>query len=165
MLISKKCSRITKPWGYGSVGRASRSQCEGQGFESPYLHQTRLMTCFFIGDNGICAIKIALATKLQNPWQARADAYAITEAAVGLFLRIPLSPPLATQVEHRLGFSFVSKWLLAHTFGVKRKQVLSSTVQVVRKPPAGMGCDSNVAIPLFQRFSSKKAHHTVRFYF
>ena len=26
-------------WGYGSVGRASRSQCEGQGFESPYLHQ------------------------------------------------------------------------------------------------------------------------------
>ena len=25
-------------WGYGSVGRASRSQCEGQGFESPYLH-------------------------------------------------------------------------------------------------------------------------------
>ncbi len=25
-------------WGYSSVGRASRSQCEGQGFESPYLH-------------------------------------------------------------------------------------------------------------------------------
>ena len=26
-------------WGYGSVGRAMRSQCIGQGFESPYLHQ------------------------------------------------------------------------------------------------------------------------------
>lgn len=25
--------------GYGSVGRAMRSQCIGQGFESPYLHQ------------------------------------------------------------------------------------------------------------------------------
>ena len=25
-------------WGYGSVGRAMRSQCIGQGFESPYLH-------------------------------------------------------------------------------------------------------------------------------
>ena len=28
-------------WGYGSVGRASRSQREGQGFESPYLHHER----------------------------------------------------------------------------------------------------------------------------
>ncbi len=28
-------------WGYGSVGRVSRSQCEGQGFESPYLHQMK----------------------------------------------------------------------------------------------------------------------------
>jgi hypothetical protein len=25
-------------WGYSSVGRASRSHREGQGFESPYLH-------------------------------------------------------------------------------------------------------------------------------
>ena len=25
-------------WGYGSVGRASRSQREGQRFESAYLH-------------------------------------------------------------------------------------------------------------------------------
>ena len=25
--------------GYSSVGRAMRSQCIGQGFESPYLHQ------------------------------------------------------------------------------------------------------------------------------
>ena len=27
-------------WGYSSVGRASRSQWEGQGFESPYLHHS-----------------------------------------------------------------------------------------------------------------------------
>ena len=31
--------------GYGSVGRASRSQCEGQGFESPYLHQKISYKC------------------------------------------------------------------------------------------------------------------------
>ena len=28
-------------WGYGSVGRASRSQREGQRFESAYLHQEK----------------------------------------------------------------------------------------------------------------------------
>ena len=27
--------------GYGSVGRAMRSQCIGQGFESPYLHHKK----------------------------------------------------------------------------------------------------------------------------
>ncbi len=46
---TKLCAIITQQgthhfakfsWGYGSVGRASRSQCEGQGFESPYLHQS-----------------------------------------------------------------------------------------------------------------------------
>ena len=26
-------------WGYSSAGRALRSQCRGQGFEPPYLHQ------------------------------------------------------------------------------------------------------------------------------
>ena len=30
-------------WGYSSVGRASRSHREGQGFESPYLHLTSLI--------------------------------------------------------------------------------------------------------------------------
>ncbi len=29
-------------WGYSSVGRASRSHREGQGFESPYLHSRLL---------------------------------------------------------------------------------------------------------------------------
>ena len=29
------------PWGYGSVGRAMRSQRIGQGFESPYLHHKK----------------------------------------------------------------------------------------------------------------------------
>ena len=36
------------PRGYSSVGRASRSQCEGQGFDSPYLHSfgnQRAATC------------------------------------------------------------------------------------------------------------------------
>src|SRR6266851_7649098 len=28
-------------WGRSSAGRASRSQCEGQGFDPPRLHQTR----------------------------------------------------------------------------------------------------------------------------
>ena len=31
--------------GRSSVGRASRSQCEGQGFESPRLHQGHLCSC------------------------------------------------------------------------------------------------------------------------
>lgn len=30
-------------WGYGSAGRALRSQCRGRGFESPYLHQIVLI--------------------------------------------------------------------------------------------------------------------------
>ena len=30
-------------WGYGSVGRAIRSQRIGQGFESPYLHQIKII--------------------------------------------------------------------------------------------------------------------------
>ena len=39
--IFEKSDTITTeyPWGYGSVGRAMRSQRIGQGFESPYLHQ------------------------------------------------------------------------------------------------------------------------------
>ena len=32
---------LKNAWGYGSVGRAMRSQCIGQGFESPYLHQQK----------------------------------------------------------------------------------------------------------------------------
>ena len=38
--IFEKSDTITTeyPWGYGSVGRAMRSQRIGQGFESPYLH-------------------------------------------------------------------------------------------------------------------------------
>ena len=31
---------LSVAWGYSSVGRASRSHREGQGFESPYLHLT-----------------------------------------------------------------------------------------------------------------------------
>ena len=41
-------ARITEPRGIGSVGRASRSQCEGQGFDSPILHyntQIRTLSC------------------------------------------------------------------------------------------------------------------------
>ena len=39
-------------WGYGSVGRASRSQREGQRFESAYLHHkqpklNRNLGCLF----------------------------------------------------------------------------------------------------------------------
>ena len=39
--IFEKSDTITTeyPWGYGSVGRAMRSQRIGQGFESPRLHQ------------------------------------------------------------------------------------------------------------------------------
>ena len=33
--------------GYGSVGRAMRSQCIGQGFESPYLHQVKIIRTFW----------------------------------------------------------------------------------------------------------------------
>ena len=32
---------MKKLWGYGSVGRAPRSQRGGQGFDSPYLHQEK----------------------------------------------------------------------------------------------------------------------------
>ena len=46
-------------WGYGSVGRAMRSQCIGQGFESPYLHhlEPRSNPWFlFVCINGVAGI-------------------------------------------------------------------------------------------------------------
>ena len=49
--IFEKSDTITTeyPWGYGSVGRAMRSQRIGQGFESPYLHHRnrKLHACGF----------------------------------------------------------------------------------------------------------------------
>ena len=36
-----KCYIMKKLWGYGSVGRAPRSQRGGQRFESAYLHQNK----------------------------------------------------------------------------------------------------------------------------
>ena len=47
--IFEKSATITTeyPWGYGSVGRAMRSQRIGQGFESPYLHQSKPKTNYF----------------------------------------------------------------------------------------------------------------------
>ena len=59
--IFEKSATITTeyPWGYGSVGRAMRSQRIGQGFESPYLHQSEyklnpstciLFLCYLGGD-------------------------------------------------------------------------------------------------------------------
>ena len=32
---------VNRPWGYGSVGRAMRSQRIGHEFESRYLHQKK----------------------------------------------------------------------------------------------------------------------------
>lgn len=37
--LSMACLTASSIWGYSSVGRALRSQCRSQGFESPYLHQ------------------------------------------------------------------------------------------------------------------------------
>jgi hypothetical protein len=37
------------PWGSSSVGRASRSQCEGQGFDSPLLHHFPVIVIMPIG--------------------------------------------------------------------------------------------------------------------
>lgn len=45
-------------WGIGTAGSALRSQCRGQGFESPMLHQTankvRRLRAFFV--LGYCSI-------------------------------------------------------------------------------------------------------------
>ena len=38
---SRKTRSSWLVWGIGSVGRASRSQCEGQGFDSPILHHRK----------------------------------------------------------------------------------------------------------------------------
>ena len=40
MSLNGKLEKKRK-WGYGSVGRASRSQREGREFESHYLHQKK----------------------------------------------------------------------------------------------------------------------------
>ena len=59
--IFEKSATITTeyPWGYGSVGRAMRSQRIGQGFESPYLHQWELRSYpwfLFICVKGVAGI-------------------------------------------------------------------------------------------------------------
>ena len=51
LALSKDDAEIQLFRGYGSVGRAPRSQRGGQGFESPYLHQKMSYyfdTTFFI---------------------------------------------------------------------------------------------------------------------
>ena len=66
------------PWGYGSVGRAMRSQRIGQGFESPYLHQWEPRShpwFLFICVKGVAGIVVRqksrkrrfLTTGLRNP--------------------------------------------------------------------------------------------------
>lgn len=44
---------VNRPWGYGSVGRAMRSQRIGHEFESRYLHQKkeRNQLAFFFFEN------------------------------------------------------------------------------------------------------------------
>ena len=81
--------------GYGSVGRASRSQCEGQGFESPYLHHMSLkctkISSFdevFVFKKSIRSVdshnKVVARPCRVNPWHARADAKKRTTCLQGL---------------------------------------------------------------------------------
>ena len=41
-LFGRRENRRPQHWGRSSVGRASRSQCEGQGFDPPRLHHPPL---------------------------------------------------------------------------------------------------------------------------
>ncbi len=50
--VCYKYSAVETVWGYSSVGRASRSHREGQGFESPYLHLYGCNSCFSVSPNG-----------------------------------------------------------------------------------------------------------------
>ena len=96
--------------GYGSVGRAMRSQRIGQGFESPYLHQNqgRVQSALFFdfgGDNAgqhtarftaqgaqVCKanlmsrIKVFASTLCLNP-------YPLSDRHLSYERMIPLSPP------------------------------------------------------------------------
>lgn len=38
-ILVLKALAVRTVWGCSSAGRASRSQCEGQGFDPPHLHQ------------------------------------------------------------------------------------------------------------------------------
>ena len=100
--------------GYGSVGRAMRSQRIGQGFESPYLHQikdTAQGVLCFGGDNAgqhtarftaqgaqVCKanlmsrIKAFASTLCLNP-------YPLSDRRLSYERMIPLSPPQANKVE------------------------------------------------------------------
>ena len=84
-------------WGYGSVGRASRSQCEGQGFESPYLHQKEhksnsvRLVLFLWGISGLRDF-FKNRTTVSPCEPLRADADAITEASRSL----PTNPLIST---------------------------------------------------------------------
>ena len=101
-------------WGYGSVGRASRSQCEGQGFESPYLHQKyRTFCAIFFCIRGLCVIKshsrLSPCEPLCQGWRYTLQVnlrVSLLRKLLDRFLRIPLSPPVRIQVEPLNLYSF-----------------------------------------------------------
>ena len=79
-LKTKKNNRI---WGCGSVGRAMRSQCMGQGFESPHLHQnleTDLVSVFSFACEGGFAQLCCAQLRCMNPCRVRAGAYSLVQA-------------------------------------------------------------------------------------
>ena len=49
-----KVKTLFDVWGRSSVGRASRSQCEGRGFDSPRLHQRRALESARMRHAGEC---------------------------------------------------------------------------------------------------------------
>ena len=51
---------VNRPWGYGSVGRAMRSQRIGHEFESRYLHQKK-------GTQSVCVLFFGKIPKTVNP--------------------------------------------------------------------------------------------------
>ena len=92
-------------WGYGSVGRAMRSQCIGQGFESPYLHHIQDLA--YVPSLFLHCSRIATLANTRFARQIRWGAslrslHAMHRSGV----RIPLSPP-----RQRLGLSCTRKGL------------------------------------------------------
>ena len=72
--IFEKSATITTeyPWGYGSVGRAMRSQRIGQGFESPYLHHMQIIRTLMISRSSYYFLqKTSLESKYHDEYEKK----------------------------------------------------------------------------------------------
>ena len=106
---------LIQSWGCGSVGRAMRSQCMGQGFESPHLHQnleTDLVSVFsFVFERGFAQLCCAQLCCM-NPCQVRASAYSLVRARSFRYYAYGYESPRLRQHKKltQCFIFFVQKW-------------------------------------------------------